>query len=351
MLASLPAEELPPAKEFTIVEADLTMRALKNANVRAGPSTAETKVGALSEGSAVNVTGEVEGRDWYRVALADGAEGYVWRPLLSEEEAAPAGPVLEELVTEEPAPAPQLANPSEIVIASGPLLGLTLADWLLLSADRLMQGEYVALIGEAAQLRERYRRMSAVEAVLQQAAMSDLEARKGMARVVYAAAYRRQHGSFDELEANLDEAISIILSSFKPITQSDARASLDALENLKSVSGTTPATLSLKARAYHVLEDYGNAEAAYGAWLNATLPDDAERQQMIVAMLRASKAEPYGPRVGESFRDCAMCPEMVVVPAGEFMMDSPIGEEGRDSDEGPFAGFWCASPSRLENMK
>ena len=79
-----------------------------------------------------------------------------------------------------------------------------------------------------------------------------------------------------------------------------------------------------------MLEDYENAEAAYGTWLNATLPDDAERQQMIAAMLRASKAEPYGPRVGESFRDCAMCPEMVVLPAGEFIMGSPIGEEGRD---------------------
>ncbi|MFP6689285.1 MAG: hypothetical protein VCD31_08215, partial [Alphaproteobacteria bacterium] len=49
--------------------------------------------------------------------------------------------------------------------------------------------------------------------------------------------------------ANLDEAISIILLSFKPITQSDARAFLDALEILKSVSGTTPATLSLKEGA------------------------------------------------------------------------------------------------------
>jgi len=167
------------------------------------------------------------------------------------------------LVTEEPAPAPQPANPSEIVIASDLLLGLTLADWLLLSTDRLKQGEYVALIGDVAQLRERYGRMSAVESVLQQAVMGDLEAREGTARVVYAATYRWQHGSFDELEANLDEAISIILSSFKPITQSDARASLDALESLKSVSETIPAMLSLKARAYQVLEDYENAEAAY----------------------------------------------------------------------------------------
>ena len=35
------------------------------------------------------------------------------------------------------------------------------------------------------------------------------------------------------------------------------------------------------------------------------------------------------------FRDCAMCPEMVVVPAGTFAMGSPDTELGRRSDEGP----------------
>jgi formylglycine-generating enzyme required for sulfatase activity len=39
---------------------------------------------------------------------------------------------------------------------------------------------------------------------------------------------------------------------------------------------------------------------------------------------------------GETFRDCAdVCPEMVVVPAGEFMMGSPDNEEGHQKDEGP----------------
>jgi len=41
------------------------------------------------------------------------------------------------------------------------------------------------------------------------------------------------------------------------------------------------------------------------------------------------------PGSGESFKDCAECPEMVVLPSGSFMMGSPASEEGRDDDEGP----------------
>ena len=38
---------------------------------------------------------------------------------------------------------------------------------------------------------------------------------------------------------------------------------------------------------------------------------------------------------GASFRDCDGCPEMVVIPAGEFRMGSPASEEGRRGTEGP----------------
>ena len=38
---------------------------------------------------------------------------------------------------------------------------------------------------------------------------------------------------------------------------------------------------------------------------------------------------------GRVFRDCEECPEMVVVPAGSFVMGSPASEEGRHDDEGP----------------
>jgi formylglycine-generating enzyme required for sulfatase activity len=36
-----------------------------------------------------------------------------------------------------------------------------------------------------------------------------------------------------------------------------------------------------------------------------------------------------------TLRDCAACPDLVVLPAGEFMMGSPESERGRNRDEGP----------------
>jgi formylglycine-generating enzyme required for sulfatase activity len=40
-----------------------------------------------------------------------------------------------------------------------------------------------------------------------------------------------------------------------------------------------------------------------------------------------------GTPAGIAFKDCADCPEMVVVPAGSFMMGSPEDEEAHESDE------------------
>lgn len=49
-----------------------------------------------------------------------------------------------------------------------------------------------------------------------------------------------------------------------------------------------------------------------------------------VAKLAAADSKP-----GETFRDCADCPEMVVVPAGSFMMGAPADELGSFVEEGP----------------
>ena len=47
---------------------------------------------------------------------------------------------------------------------------------------------------------------------------------------------------------------------------------------------------------------------------------------------------------GKTLRDCEQCPEMVVVPAGSYMMGSPDGEEGRSSAEGLVHEVTIAAP-------
>lgn len=61
---------------------------------------------------------------------------------------------------------------------------------------------------------------------------------------------------------------------------------------------------------------------------------ETRRKQAEQERLAAEKAakEMYP---GKVFRDCSDCPEMVVIPAGSFLMGSPAGEVGRQNDEGP----------------
>lgn len=52
----------------------------------------------------------------------------------------------------------------------------------------------------------------------------------------------------------------------------------------------------------------------------------------------------YPKRTGEVFRDCADCPEMVVVPAGQFNRGSPRTEKNRNDYEGPQLPVSIAEP-------
>jgi formylglycine-generating enzyme required for sulfatase activity len=62
--------------------------------------------------------------------------------------------------------------------------------------------------------------------------------------------------------------------------------------------------------------------------------EDARRRAEAEAAKK--RAEATGAMQARSvFRDCPECPEMVVLPAGEFMMGSPGNEEGTSKDEGP----------------
>jgi formylglycine-generating enzyme required for sulfatase activity len=61
----------------------------------------------------------------------------------------------------------------------------------------------------------------------------------------------------------------------------------------------------------------------------------AEERKKSAEALETLKAQGIEPGNGKSFRDCPDCPEMVILPPGEFTMGSPESEAKRGSDEGP----------------
>ncbi|MCI4663892.1 MAG: SUMF1/EgtB/PvdO family nonheme iron enzyme [Neomegalonema sp.] len=54
-----------------------------------------------------------------------------------------------------------------------------------------------------------------------------------------------------------------------------------------------------------------------------------------IADAMAIKAAKQEPKRSAVFRDCAACPEMVMLPGGTYLMGSPKDEPGRERDEGP----------------
>ena len=59
---------------------------------------------------------------------------------------------------------------------------------------------------------------------------------------------------------------------------------------------------------------------------------DAKSARVLIA-LAAEFVPVRSP--GDVFRDCKSCPQMVVVPAGDYMMGSPSSEQGRSDNESP----------------
>lgn len=67
---------------------------------------------------------------------------------------------------------------------------------------------------------------------------------------------------------------------------------------------------------------------------------------LIAATAFAQNKKNFKP--GQTFKDCKDCPEMIVIPAGSFMMGSPDNEKGRSSDTAQGA---IEGPQRLANIR
>lgn len=74
----------PPQFQVAPLDLEMVVTAGSRINVRAGPGTEFARAGRLESNQPVEVTGQVEGREWYRVRLADGSQGYVFAGLLGE---------------------------------------------------------------------------------------------------------------------------------------------------------------------------------------------------------------------------------------------------------------------------
>ena len=85
-----------------------------------------------------------------------------------------------------------------------------------------------------------------------------------------------------------------------------------------------------------------NAAAALAFTLYLEAAPGARDRLEVVNLIASLRRDPPSKDIrapvrtaGDQFRDCAKCPEMVVVPAGRFVMGSPVRETGRFDSEGP----------------
>jgi formylglycine-generating enzyme required for sulfatase activity len=320
---NLKLTSLPPP--FSVEEMEASYFALKTANVRAKPTTTADKLGRLEQGAQVEITGktDVRGRPWWRVALVDGKTGFVWGPLLGPKAAA---------APEEKAPA-KPTNPKDLFAIVLPESGLTLGDWVLLAEDRLKAGEHVALLTEAGKLRRQYGRYKELEALLAKAVLGDISSRSGMNKVARAAMHHRRFGDLPGLAAELDGSVTEVISGLNIGNGDATRQSLAILAKLETLAGPSLALLEKRAKAHHRLKEYDEAGVAYRAWIGRASRDHPKRKKMALGLFKAGKGEAAGPQPGETFKDCDECPEMIVIPPGQFRMGDVSGKG--DTNEKP----------------
>ena len=279
---------------YPVVDAEGVYRVVRRANVRSGPGVTYDAVSRLDAGTDVRVTGQFLNTDWLRVATESG-EGYVKATALSDQ-----------FPVEAASGTYRATRRTEVTSGSG-------IGWKTVA--RLEPGDEVEVTGRLQVMGEDWLRVAVgsgrvgyVAAVgLLDVAADDgayARARRADTSAAYGEYLRRYPSG-----RNVEEARRF---------QAEARDD-EAFARAKT-SGTS---------------------AAYGSYLR-TYPTG--RHAAEARRLQRQAEEEQRLRPGSRFRDCAGCPEMVVVPAGSFMMGSPASEEARDDNEGPRHRVTIAKP-------
>ena len=310
--ANVPAEPAPEAREFSLglergdrrlIQRGLASLgfALGKADGLFGPRT-RGAIRGYQEAKGFEATGYLSAEQ-AQTLVAMGAEAQAMAQAAAEAEMQAAAELAAKLEAQAPSPSPQpqpaspapsrVTDPSTVVLESG----LRLSDWVMLSEDRLEAGEHRALLVE------------------------------GMKHI-------RAHGTHETVESVVERAVAGLVGSIEVKDKASARSALGAVERIRAVTGPRAELSGIEAAAHGRLGQFPQAVEAYRAWLGLAPAAHPERREMLLAMQRAERGE-RGPGVGERFRDCEECPELVVVPSGSFLMGSPSGEAGRDDDEGP----------------
>jgi formylglycine-generating enzyme required for sulfatase activity len=82
-----------------------------------------------------------------------------------------------------------------------------------------------------------------------------------------------------------------------------------------------------------VADGQAQAQTATQSPIGQVTPTPAPAASTEAAPLSPTQEKALKPK--DTFKECANCPEMMVVPAGSFTMGSPTSEPGRSADEGP----------------
>jgi len=159
------------------------------------------------------------------------------------------------------------------------------------------------------------------------------------------------------------EALRIAAESLER-QEAEERARQSGIPAPKPEAATVPQAVEEPVPAPRSDEEARQAAAEKARALALKIREEARRQAELAAQAKAmAQAEERAkvvaaksvqqevPRVaqrpGSVFQDCADCPRMVVVPAGEFTMGSPASEAGRGVDEGPQRQVQIAQPFAL----